>query len=83
MTRGMLDDGQLIGRFLDDAKPHLAGPILMPYLHLAGKTNDPAVQGPKHGYRVETLEGRNLGVGYQRGAYSVYALHNKAEKEPR
>jgi SAM-dependent methyltransferase len=32
VTRGMLDDGQLINRFLDMAKPHLAGPILMPYL---------------------------------------------------
>ncbi len=82
VTRGMLDDGQLISRFLDDAKSHLDGPILMPYLHLAGRTNDPAVQGPKHGYRVETLEVRNLGVGYQRGAYSVFALHNKSKKEP-
>ncbi len=74
VTRGMLDDGQLIVRFLDNAKTHLAGPILMPYLHLAGKTNNPAVQGPKHGYRVETLEERNLGVGYQKGSYAVYEL---------
>jgi hypothetical protein len=78
----MLDDGQLISRFLETAKPYLAGPILMPYLHLAGKTNDPAVQGPKHGYRVETLESRKLGVGYQKGVYSVFALHDAtAEKE--
>ena len=83
VTRGMLDDGQLIAKFLDTAKAHLAGPILMPYLHLAGKTNDPVVQGPKHGYRVETLEERNLGVGYQRGAYSVYALHEESRKELR
>lgn len=83
VTRGMLDDGQLIRRFLIGAKRHLIGPILMPYLHLAGKTNNPAVQGPKHGYRVETLEDRNLGVGYQRGAYSVYSLHIGSQKESR
>lgn len=83
VTRGMLDEGQLISRFLDTAKPHMNGPILMPYLHLAGPTNDPAVQGPKHGYRVETLETRKLGVGYQRGDYSVYMLHEESPKEPR
>ncbi len=83
VTRGMLDDGQLIAKFLDTAKAHMAGPILMPYLHMAGKTNDPAAQGPKHGYHVETLEERNLGVGYQRGSYSVYALHDKSRKEQR
>jgi len=81
VSRGMLDDGQLISRFLDEAKPYLDGPIIMPYLHLAGKTNDPAEQGPKHGYRVEVLEERNLRVGYQQGPYSVYSLHDKSQKE--
>ena len=74
VTRGMLDDGGLISRFLDQAKSYLNGPILMPYLHLAGKTNDPSVQGPRHGYKVEVIENKSLKVGYQKGEYSVYSL---------
>lgn len=81
VTRGMLDDGQLIHRFLDTARLYLNGSVLMPYLQLAGETNNPAVQGSKHGYEIEILEEQNLKVGYQRGAYTVYRLFDKSKQD--
>lgn len=80
VTRGMLDAGGLLAGFLRDAKRYADGPILMPYLHLAGKTNDPSVQGPRFGYRVEVLHERVLTVGIQKGRYSVFSLNSGEEQ---
>lgn len=48
------NDDELIHRFLEDAKSHRTkdGVIIMPYWHVAGETNDPGIQAPKHGYKV-------------------------------
>lgn len=72
----MMDQGQLIQRFLKDAKGFLrdAGRIIMPFFHLAGQENDPDVQGPKHGYEVVTLAAIEVTEGLQQGSVSFYEL---------
>lgn len=53
-AHAVMESGLLIQRFLKEAKRYLApgGKILMPFLDLAGITNNPAIQGEKHSYRV-------------------------------
>ncbi len=72
----MLDSGILIHRFLEDAKQHLVegGVIIMPFFHLAGDTNNPAVQGPKHGYQIEEKSRIENTEGLQKGETSIYVL---------
>jgi methylase of polypeptide subunit release factors len=71
-----INRGQLIHRFFEDAKQHLlpGGKIIMPYFHLAGAINDPAVQAPAHGYSVETRWHINVTTGLQKGRHSIYEL---------
>jgi len=76
VARTMLDAGELIHRFLKDAKGFLTGGgrIIMPFFHLAGETNDPSVQGPKHGYKVRELSYIIELEGLQRGDISINEL---------
>lgn len=71
-----LDRGELIHRFFDDAKTHLllGGKIIMPYYHLAGPVNDPGVQAPRHGYRLERRWHMKIDTGLQKGWHSIYEL---------
>lgn len=73
----MLDEGELLQRFLREAPRHLAndGSIIMPFLHMAGDTNDPAVHAPAHGYKVEEVFATTLTEGIQQGPFSIYLLH--------
>ena len=68
-------DGDILHRFLDEAQGK--GPILMPYYHLLGPTNDPAVQAPKHGYSVQELHREINTQGVQQGLISFYLLKSK------
>ena len=79
IKQGFLGRGKLIHRFLNDAKSFLkeGGIIIMPYFHLAGEINDPAVQGPKHGYSIKEKFNFNTKTILQRGANSVYILKLK------
>lgn len=72
----MLDTGSLIHRFLKDSKLHLraGGRIIMPYLQLAGETNDPEIQAPKHGFKVNVVVRQNVDAGLQKGLISIYHL---------
>ncbi len=76
VSRAMLGGKELIHRFLKEAHSYLEneGCIIMPYFHLAGDANNPAVQGPKHGY--DSMERFSIitGEGLQQGRFSVYEL---------
>lgn len=73
-TFGMLDEGDLIQRFLDEARSHVKERILMSHLDLAGDTNDPRVQAPRYGYSVEQYACERLTTGEQQGLFCVYEL---------
>lgn len=75
-TIAMLDDGNLLQRFLAQAKVHLKrdGIIIMPFLHMAGDTNNPAVQAPPHGYKIEEVFATTITEGVQQGPFSIYLL---------
>ncbi len=76
----MVPQAGLIHRFLEEAKGHLSagGGIIMPYYHLAGAENDPALQGPKHGYAVSRVFGMDVEEeSIQLGQISIYALRLK------
>lgn len=80
VSLAMLNNGELIHRFLDDARRYLemAGRIIMPYFEMAGKVNDPLVQGPKHGYQTEMRFRLNAQDGLQKGNILIYELGQKA-----
>lgn len=63
----MLDEGELILRFLDQARSHVKERIIMCHLDLAGDTNNPRVHGPKFGYRVAERSRELLTTGEQQG----------------
>jgi release factor glutamine methyltransferase len=72
----LLERGNLIHRFFTDAKKFLKkdGLIVMPYYHLAGPINDPAVQAPKNGYKVLEKFNMNVTTGLQKGSVSIYEI---------
>jgi methylase of polypeptide subunit release factors len=76
VERAMCDDGKLIHRFFKDAGQYWTkkGPIIMPFYHRAGDVNNPAVQAPKHGYRVVEKMKKNVETGLQKGRISIYEL---------
>lgn len=73
-TFGMLDEGELILRFLDQARSHVKERIIMCHLDLAGDTNNPRVHGPKFGYRVAERSRELLTTGEQQGVFCVQEL---------
>lgn len=74
VTLGMLDPGELIQRFLRDARSHAKGRILMPFIDWISAPNNPAIQGPGHGYSVREVCSELSTTGVQRGVVSVYEL---------
>jgi methylase of polypeptide subunit release factors len=75
----MLERGSLIHRFFEDAKKFLKKDtvIVMPYFHVAGPINDPAIQAPKHGYDVIERYSMNVISGLQKGPVSIYEIRLK------
>jgi len=75
ITVAMLGGKQLIHDFLMQAElVDPAAPIIMSYFHMAGETNNPAVQGPKHNYRARERFRINVKTGLQKGLFSIYEL---------
>lgn len=82
ITRSMLDEGALLSRFLYQARQYCLTPggrIIMPYLKLAGDTNDPSVQGPHYGYSVTCLASFSARLGIQVGPSAFYELAPHAQ----
>ena len=78
ILRAMVDSGDLIHRFFKDAKKFLNtnGKIIMPYFHMGGDINNPAIQAPKHDYTVvEKLRVTIAhGLTLQKGEVSIYEI---------
>lgn len=76
ISASMLNPGELIDRFLDEAKKYLepSGRIMMPFYAKAGTRNDPVLQGPRHGYRVETTFLVNATQELQQGELTIHEL---------
>ena len=72
----MLGGEELIHRFFDTVIEHLRsdGSIVMSYFHMAGETNNPYIQGPKHGFKVEERFRIDVNDGLQQGPFSIYEL---------
>jgi methylase of polypeptide subunit release factors len=73
-TFGMLDEGELILRFLDQARSHVQERIIMCHLDLAGDTNNPRVHASKYGYKVAEHSRESITTGEQQGVFSVQEL---------
>jgi len=73
IERSILDDGELIHRFLDDAR-NIAPRVIMPFLHVAGETNDPGIQGPRHGYKIHKQHRLRSTLELNPGDVSIYEL---------
>jgi len=76
IAASMLDSGELIKRFLQEAPEYLnpSGIIMMPFYSKAGVINDPAIQGPKYGFKVNTMFRANSETGLQTGEIIIYEL---------
>jgi methylase of polypeptide subunit release factors len=76
VSRSMLGGEDLIHRFFDEVIEYLSsdGRIVMSYFHLAGDTNNPSIQGPKHHFRVAERFKADIGDGLQQGQFSIYEL---------
>ena len=76
ISKSMLGGTKLIHQFLEGAKNHLlkGGIIIMPFFSLAGKYNDPKIQGKKHNYIVTEKFNLKLNSILHKGKYFIYEL---------
>jgi len=78
VSRAMFDEGNLLLRFLEQASSFLepCGQIIMPFLHIAGDTNDPGIHAQRFGYELNLLERSLIKTEFQCGEASIYLLAN-------
>jgi len=76
VSYAMLGGKKLLSVFLKDAKSYLSnnGEIIFIYYDLAGKVNNPLIQGKKFNYKVTTLFYQNVSVGLQKGMVLICSL---------
>ena len=76
IAASMLDSGDLIKRFLEQAPKFLnkGGIIMMPFYSKAGETNNPVIQGLKYGFNVVTTFKSISGSGLQTGEITIHEL---------
>lgn len=76
VSESMLGGTKLIHRFFKDVKKYLSkdGIIIMPYFSLAGKFNDPKIQGKKYGFKVIERFNKKSDFGLQKGQIYIYEL---------
>lgn len=76
IAASMLDSGELIKRFFQEAPEYLnpGGVIMMPFYSKAGAINNPVVQGPKYGFKVTTVFKANSATGLQTGEITIHEL---------
>lgn len=80
ISASMLDSGDLIKRFLQEAPKYLnpGGIIMMPFYDIAGETNNPVIQGPKYGFDVKTTFSTNTNTIIQSGKITIHELTLKS-----
>ncbi len=71
----MFDPGELLQRFLKEAKDHLlpGGSIIMPYHEFAGDINDPERHAAKYGYKV-SVKRQEVDLAFRKGVFKVCTL---------
>jgi len=76
IAASMLAPNDLIERFLKEAPKYLnsGGIIMMPYYIKAGESNNPVIQGPKHGFKVDTVFKSISNSGLQTGEITIHEL---------
>lgn len=76
ISASMLDSGDLIKRFLQEAPKYLnkGGIIMMPFYDKAGEANNPVIQGPKYGFDVKTTFSTNTNTIIQSGKITIHEL---------
>lgn len=77
LKKPIFKKAKLIHKFLKEARDYLLdeGIIIMPYLHLAGKDNDPGIQASKHSYSVEEVFKTDILItGGRKGPMSIYRI---------
>ncbi len=80
LEKPKFEKAKLIHRFLEKAKNYLAknGVIIMPYLHLAGKKNNPGIQAIAYSYLVEEVLKANINITQGKtGQMSIYRISIK------
>lgn len=72
----MLDSGNLLNRFFQQARKYLRpnGSMVMPYWHFAGPVNDPGKQASRFGLRVLKQDIFDIDTALHQGPMSVYQL---------
>ncbi|MDO8554094.1 MAG: methyltransferase [Candidatus Micrarchaeota archaeon] len=86
VSRTMLDQGELIHFFLQEAREHLSngGGIIMPFWHFAGETNNPELNAKRLGYGVvdmRTDELEDVHYGIQSGRFSLFGIFERTVPE--
>lgn len=71
VSYGMLDDGDLINRFFEIAKPYFLDAIYMVYWDFVGETNDPYTVSRKYNYDSELVYQEENLNSLQKGNISV------------
>jgi release factor glutamine methyltransferase len=76
VSKSMLGGETLLHRFFENSRDFLSedGSIVTSYFHLAGDTNNPGLQGSNHGFDVYERFTKDIGIGLQRGKFSIYEL---------
>ncbi len=74
----MMDSGDLLQRFLKEAKDHLNpdGIIIMPYHEFAGDVNDPEKHATKYGYDVR-VERQEANLAFRKEVFKICTLSIK------
>lgn len=76
IAASMLNGGELINRFLEQAPAFLAkdAVIMMPFYTMAGKINNPAIQAQKYGFTVKTTFRSISQTGLHKGEITIHEL---------
>jgi len=74
----MMDSGDLLQRFLKEAKYHLnpGGCVIMPYHEFAGSLNDPEKYAAQHGYTVR-VDRYDMELAFRNDAFKICTLFLK------
>lgn len=76
IAASMLNNGELVERFFTEVKNFLNpnAKILMPSFDLAGDKNNPAIQAPKYGFKVEKTFSIKCSTGLQKGIIEMHEM---------
>ncbi len=79
ISPSMMMPQELFDRFLDEAPRYLnaGGVVLLPSYSLGGDKTNPAIQGKRYGYKVETTWAHDSTNGIQQGMLHMHELRRR------